>query len=262
MRCIHTLSTAAIAALAFGAAGGRADAQSLHGSKESVNLMYTSARGKDLDFLRTPDAVYKAAVGGELKLISITDDLDLGHVMFPFVLPNTLRFADSLAKAYHAGCGERLVVTSGTRPLDEQPPNASPLSVHPTGMAIDFRKGSDACRAWMRTNLLALEDRHVIEATEEMHPPHFHVAVLRQSTEIHPATVLAAQTVPSTPTASTGRTASAAGEVASGSDTYVVQSGDNLWAIARQHNTTTFRLQMLNHLHSSKLMPGQVLKLR
>lgn len=254
---------AAIAAMALGAAGGRADAQSLHGSKASVNLMYTSARGKELDFLRTPDAVYKAAVAGELKLISITDDLDLGHVMFPFVLPATLRFADSLAKAYHAGCGERLVVTSGTRPLDEQPPNASPLSVHPTGMAIDFRKASDACRAWMRTNLLALEDRHVIEATEEMHPPHFHVAVLRQSTELHPSTVLAAQSA-AQPAAKPGaaRTATAAGEVASGSDTYVVQRGDNLWTIARRNNTTTFRLQHINHLESSDLKPGQVLKLR
>jgi LysM repeat protein len=222
--------------------------------------MYTSARGKELDFLKSPDAVYKAAVAGELKLISITDDLDLGHVTFPFVLPSTLRFADSLAKAYHAGCGERLVVTSGTRPLDEQPSNASPLSVHPTGMAIDFRKASDACRAWMRTNLLALEDRHVIEATEEMHPPHFHVAVLRQGTELHPSAVLAAQSAP----ASTGatKTASAAGEVASGSDTYVVQRGDNLWTIARRHNTTTFRLQSINHLESSELKPGQVLKLR
>jgi len=250
---------AAIAAVAFGAAGGRADAQSLHGSKASVNLMYTSARGKALDFLRTPDAVYKAAVAGELKLISITDDLDLGHVAFPFVLPATLRFADSLAKAYHAGCGERLVVTSGTRPLDEQPPNASPLSVHPTGMAIDFRKASDACRAWMRKNLLALEDRHVIEATEEMHPPHFHVAVLRQSTELHPSTVLAAQSAAKSSAASTS---TAAGDVASGPDTYVVQRGDNLWTIARRHNTTTFRLQQINHLESSDLKPGQVLKLR
>ncbi len=148
--------------------------------------MYTTAHQRDLQFLRTPGDIYDAAKVGALKMISMTNDLDLERVAFPFVLPNTLRFADSLAAQYHAGCGERIVVTSGARPLDKQPRNASPKSVHPTGMAVDFRKPRNpACLAWMRKSLVALEDAGVIEATEEKHPAHFHVAVLRQNPERH-----------------------------------------------------------------------------
>jgi hypothetical protein len=119
-----------------------------------------------------------------LQTIAENNDLELKAVKFPFVLPNTLHFADSLASAYRSGCGERIVVTSGARPLNEQPRNASPKSVHPTGMAIDFRKPrTPACLRWLRTNLVTLERQHVIEATEERRPAHFHVAVLKQAAE-------------------------------------------------------------------------------
>src|SRR5512143_181155 len=105
--------------------------QSLRGSRSSVDLMYTSARTRDLVFLNTPADIYHAAMQGALSLIVFTQDLELDKVMYPFVLPNTRRFADSLAREYHAGCGERLVVTGGARPADDQPRNASPKSVHP-----------------------------------------------------------------------------------------------------------------------------------
>lgn len=163
-----------------------ANAQTLRGSPSSVELMYTTAHTRDLQFLRTPADIYEAAKAGSLKMISMTNDLELDRVGWPFVLPNTLRFADSLAAQYHAGCGERIVVTSGARPLDKQPRNASPKSVHPTGMAVDFRKPqTPACLQWMRKSLVTLEDAGVIEATEERHPAHFHVAVLRQNPERH-----------------------------------------------------------------------------
>src|SRR5436309_445547 len=125
-------------ALAFGLAAPIC-AQTLRGSPQSVDLMYTTANSDRLEFLRTPADIYEAARVGALKLITITEDLDLERATFPFVLPATKRFADSLARQYHAGCGERLVVTSGARPIDEQPRNASPKSVPPTGMAVDFR---------------------------------------------------------------------------------------------------------------------------
>jgi hypothetical protein len=102
------------------------------------------------------------------------------------VLLNTLRVTDSLAAAYRAGCGERLVVTSGARPLARQPRNASPKSVHPTGMAVDFRRPrTPACLTWLRKALVDLEGTGAIEATEERHPAHFHVAVLRQGPVKH-----------------------------------------------------------------------------
>lgn len=264
------ISAAAAATFAVVLAAS-ASAQSLRGSPASVDLMYTSARDIDLAFLETPTAIYQAAVDGDLKLISITDDLDLGGATFPFVLPNTLRFADSLATAYHAACGERIVVTSGARPIDEQPRNASPKSVHPTGMAVDFRKPSNpVCLTWLRTNLVVLEDRHVVEATEEHHPAHFHVAVLHQSAE-HPRIALNAATSASTPAATpaskaatapaTATTGSANGEVAD-VHTYTVRAGDNLWTIARRSGSTSDALEKLNGLHSSRIHVGQVLKLR
>src|SRR6266567_1236149 len=79
------------------------DGQTLRGSPASVDLMYTRAMGRDLQFLRTTADIYQAARTGELKLISFTNDLELDKITFPFVLPNTLRFADSLAAQYHAG---------------------------------------------------------------------------------------------------------------------------------------------------------------
>jgi len=167
-----------------GAAAMPASAQSLRGSRASVDLMYETAQSHDLEFLRTTADIYEAAKVGALKMINMTDDVDLERAAFPFVLPATLRFTDSLAKEYHAACGERIVVTSGVRPIDEQPRNASPKSVHPTGMAVDFRKPRNpACLDWLRTRLLDLESRHVVEATEERHPVHFHVAVLHQDPE-------------------------------------------------------------------------------
>jgi hypothetical protein len=155
--------------------------QTLKGSSASVDLMYNAANSRGLQFLRSSADVYEAARVGAFKLISTTEDLELLRTTWPFVLPNTLRFADSLAAEYHAGCGERLVVTSGARPTSKQPRNASPKSVHPTGMAVDFRRPQNpACLTWLRKSLVKLEAAGVVEATEERHPPHFPVAVLSQ----------------------------------------------------------------------------------
>jgi LysM repeat protein len=244
--------------------GSVSDAQTLRGSHASVDLMYTSARSHDLAFLQAPRDVYEAARLGELKLLGITRDMTLQRVEFPFVLPNTKRFVDSLAAAYHAGCGERLVVTSGARPVALQPRNASPLSVHPTGMAVDFHKPAGKCLTWLRTNLMALEQRHVIEATEERHPPHFHVAVLNQAPE-RPITQLASATVQRAPQVNSAEhEQTASGQVAgrvTGPSTYRVRAGDNLWTIAQRLNTTPKKLQTLNKLGTTRLRVGQRLKL-
>ena len=49
-------------------------------------------------------------------------------------------FIERLARQYRGATGEKLVVTSLTRPTREQPGNASRYSVHPCGMAVDFRR--------------------------------------------------------------------------------------------------------------------------
>lgn len=250
----------AAAAIAVATTAG---AQTLRGSHASVDLMYTSARSNDLAFLESTKDLYEAVRLGDLKLLSVTNDMTLQRVTFPFVLPNTKRFVDSLAAAYHAGCGERLVVTSGARPSNLQPRNASPRSVHPTGMAVDFHKPSGKCLAWLRTNLLVLERRHVIEATEERRPPHFHVAVLDQEPERH-ATQLASATGArgSAPTRSAADAQVASGDVgARHGSSYRVRAGDNLWTIAQRFDTTVEAIKKKNRLRTSRLRVGQKLTL-
>src|SRR4051812_6552430 len=166
------------------------------GSPASVDLMYTSAHEKDLAFLHSRGDIYQAAAEGDLALLNVNEDVSLERVTFPFVLPSTRNFVDSLGAQYHAACGERIAVTSGARPIDEQPRNASPKSVHPTGMAVDFRRPSTGpCLTWLRNSLIDLEKRGVVEATEEHHPAHFHVAVLHQELP-KPRRVIAAAAAP------------------------------------------------------------------
>lgn len=153
--------------------------------------MFTRAVRNDLDFYSTSKGVYQSVRDGELKLISITMDLTLEDVSYPFVLPRTLDVLNAFAKEYRATCGERLVVTSAARPRTEQPRNASPKSVHPTGMAIDFRRPTGPCLTWMRSKLMQLESQGVLEATEERRPVHFHVAVLQRGTYAPPSTAVA-----------------------------------------------------------------------
>jgi hypothetical protein len=243
-----------VAALAIATA---ASGQTLKGSHASVDLMYTSARSRALAFLQSPVDIYEAVRLGDLKLLGISRDVMLEQVAFPFVLPNTKRFVDSLAAAYHAGCGERLIVTSGARPTGQQPRNASPLSVHPTGMAVDFRKPTGKCLEWLRTNLLALEQRRVIEATEERHPPHFHVAVLDQEPERHSSQLASASAQRAAPGARV-----AAGDVAGRSGSaYRVRAGDNLSTIARRFGTNVDAIKTRNGLHTTRLRVGQQLTL-
>ena len=120
--------------------------------------------------------------------------------------------------------------------------NSVDRSVHPTGMAIDLRKSNrTSCRNWLRRTLLSLERTGVIEATEEHHPPHFHVAVY--------------------PTPYARYVAARGGPTHASVDQYKVRSGDSLWAIARRHDTTVDRLKEINGLSSSRLLPGQTLKI-
>src|SRR5689334_20528392 len=176
--------------------------------------MYTRAVLNDLQFYSTSKGVYESVRDGELKLISITMDLTLDKVSYPFVLPRTLDVLNVFAKKYHQACGERLVVTSASRPRTEQPRNASPQSVHPTGMAIDFRKPAGNCLSYMRDELLTLEKAGILEATEEKHPVHFHVAVLQRGSFAPATRAVAEATAASTSPAPSQSTVDAAPAIA------------------------------------------------
>lgn len=169
------------AALSMSGVAMEAQAQSLRGSRASVGRMHRYATAHDLGFLRNSTAVRRAAEQGTLVRLRANDGLGIGAVAHPYLRPATATFVRRLADQYHSACGGRLVVTGATRPLSVRLANASPRSVHPTGIAVDLRRPTGKCLTWLRRTLLSLEARGVIEATEERRPPHFHVVVFEVS---------------------------------------------------------------------------------
>ena len=167
----------ATALLTLASVANTVHAQSLRGSRASVSRMHTYATAHDLRFLRNSTAVRSAAKKGSLVRLRANTDLGIGAVAHPYLRPATATFVRRLADQYHAACGQRLVVTGATRPLSVRLANASPRSVHPTGIAVDLRRPRGRCLTWLRRTLLSLEGRGLIEATEERRPPHFHVVV-------------------------------------------------------------------------------------
>src|SRR3954469_259175 len=204
--------------------------QSLRGSMASVDRMYDHAVQDGLTFYETTNAVHWAAARGELVQLHSDHGYAMRRVAFPYVRPATLTFVERLAEDYDRKCGESLVVTSGVRPESRQPSNSSHRSVHPTGMAVDLHKPTRGlCLTWLRRELLALEGTGVIEATEEHHPAHFHVAVFggeymrfaRIQAEERPTVMIVARTAAPAP-----------------SKHYKVREGDSLWSIAQMHSTS------------------------
>jgi hypothetical protein len=184
-------------------------------------------------------------------------DFELHDVSYPFARREVQTFVQRLSSQYRNACGERLVVTSLTRPEAEQPRNASDRSVHPTGMAIDLRLATNrTCRTWLERVLLDLERARVIEATRERRPAHYHIAVFPRAY----ADYVSNQS--GTRFASATRDGDAvAARPAPEPARYRVRSGDSLWAIARKHGTTVDRLRSENALASTRIIPGQVLEL-
>lgn len=228
------------------------DAQSLRGSRASLARQNRQAKLHDYTYLRHPADVQRFVQAGYLVRIQGNADYELARVSFPYARPEVKVFLERLGQQYHAACGEKLVVTSLIRPTTRQPRNASPLSVHPTGMALDLRRSSrPACRNWLERVLLDLERRGTLEATRENRPPHYHVALF-------PRPYMSYIGEPSpTPV----RLASSEAPTTSDADTtpYRVRRGDSLWTIARRHGTTVEALKEINELRSARLLAGQKL---
>jgi len=177
---VPALRLAALAlavALALALPGATARAQSLRGSRASLVRTHDYAARRDLRFHRTAAGVRRAASRGRFVRLGGNANYRLHGVSFPYVRPATRAFVLDLSRRYRKACGQRLVVTSAIRPRSAQPANASRLSVHPTGMAVDLRRPSGRCLTWLRRDLLAQERRGLIDGTEERRPAHFHVAV-------------------------------------------------------------------------------------
>jgi nucleoid-associated protein YgaU len=223
-----------------------ANTVSLRGSAASMDEQNDQAKRHDFTFVREASQLRRFAEAGLLVPVAGNVNYRLKDVSFPYARPAVRLFIERLSKQYRQACGEQLVITSLTRPLANQPRNASPRSVHPTGMALDVRRPSaPTCRGWLESTLLYLEEQSVIEATRERAPPHYHVAVFTRDYASYVG--LLKTKSPSQSTTTNSR--------------HIVRRRDTVWHIARLYGTTPADIFAINGLKSSVIRPGQVLKI-
>jgi LysM repeat protein len=258
----------------------------LRGSKESVQKMWDFATMHGLVFYQTPHDIDDAVASGKLVPLEGDASYELTRgVGFSYATREARQFVVAFAPQYLAACGTPLVVTSAARPKSRQPRNSNPYSVHPTGIAVDLRRPSaGACQTWLRKALAELEDQGYIEATEERHPVHLHVAVLTEPGKIAALPPVGSGLLAGAP----ARTPHSEGEsdgqsrspmpavrVANAAPTnspandeepiragsYRVRAGDTLWDVARRSGVSVSALARANRRSTrSVLRPGVVLK--
>lgn len=207
-------------------------ASTLHGSHSSMVHQHAVAVNLDYSFVRTPAQLRELVADSALQRVSSTSDLELSGVSYPFARPAVRDFVEWLAAEYHAAMGAPLVVTSLTRPTSRQPRNASPLSVHPAGMAVDLRiPASASALRWLEHKLLSLEQAGVVDVTREQHPAHLHVAVFPEQyarfAAQHSPKIAAEMPEPATPapTIAASPVMSSAGDAANGMFTAAIAGG-------------------------------------
>lgn len=224
-----------------------ASGASLTPDRGSLLRQTRSARAGGFTFLADERQLARAVAAGELVPLAASGGYVVkGDVPFPFARPAVRSFVEWLGDRYRGECGARLVITSLVRPRDHQPPNSSPLSVHPTGLALDLRIPWDRnCRRWLESTLIDLEAHGVVEAARERRPAHYHVMVLPGRFASYRRRH---------PNRGTARQAAAPRD-------HRVRRGESLWSIARRYGTTVARLQEVNDLDGAELVPGQLLAL-
>lgn len=246
-------AVALVVAIAWNAAP--AESQSLRGSSVSLDRQNHQASAHDFTYLRTPDQVRRFVELGYLVPVRPNRDMDVHNVSFPYARPEVRLFLERLSSQYRAACGEKLVVTSLTRPTSNQPRNASSRSVHPTGMAVDLRRSGNArCRSWLESTLLSLEGRGLVEAIYERRPPHYHVAVFPQPYASYVASVTGNERI-------VDQVAEGDPEVRVEWVGHRVSRGENLIAIASRYGTTVSRIRSENGLRGSRILVGQELRI-
>lgn len=280
---MHGARTAAALGLAVLLCAQPAVGQTLRGSKTTMIRQNRVAQDHDYTFLRNDAHVRKFVSLDLLEPVRGNANYELASVSYPYARPALKLFIERLAAQYRSACGEKLVVTSLTRPLDEQPRNASDLSVHPTGMAVDLRVSNRSkCRSWLEGTLLSLEKTGVLDAIRERRPPHYHVALYptQYVAYVQRMTGNSARLASNTPSPAPKQAEEApvmvaadvdvevdadAGDAGSGealtSIDYRVNRGETLWSIARRHGVTVNDIRSINGLRGSRIDPGQVLSI-
>jgi hypothetical protein len=244
--------------------------------------MWDFATMHGLTFYRTPRDIDRAVSEGKLVTLDGDASYELTPgVGFSYATREAKQFVVSFAPQYAAACGTPLVVTSAARPMSRQPRNSNPYSVHPTGIAVDLRRPpAGPCQTWLRNALAELEDQGYVEATEERHPVHLHVAVLTEpgkiaalppldvGMEFGPRATRGGADVADrrpTPAVRVSNPPERPGASADGSPirggTYRVREGDTLWEVARKSGVSVEALARANRRSQrGVLMAGTVLK--
>jgi LysM repeat protein len=214
-------------------------AQTLKGSRASMERQNQIAIKQGYTFVKTSKVVNGLVDAGDLVEVRNSRDFELHDVSYPYARPAVKAFIERLSSNYRVACGEKLTVTSLTRPIDRQPANASSDSVHPTGMAVDLRIPSkQSCRTWLENYLLDMERDDVLDVTRERRPPHYHVAVFPNTYEQYVA------------------------DLSTSTQEYTVRRGDTLSRIATSTGTSVAQLRASNGLRNDVLQIGQKLLVR
>lgn len=232
--------TAALVAAALSVLIIPAQAQqsSLSGSSMSMERQHQHAVEAGYTFVRTSRGVNELVEVGDLVRVSASRYVEIHNVSYPYARHPVKTLIERLGAQYFNACGEKLTVTSLTRPIERQPANAHNDSVHPTGMAVDLRIPSkQSCRNWLERTLISLEDNNILDVTRERNPPHYHVAVFPEHYENY-----------------------LAGESGQGQgQEYTVRRGDSLSAVAARMDTTVAQLRAANGLRGDLINVGQKL---
>lgn len=246
----------------------------LKGSRTAMKKQNIVAQQQNYTFLRTSSDVRRFVDNGYLVPVKGTSALKLAGVSFPYARPAVKTFAERLASQYQSACGNKLVVTSLTRPLSRQPGNAHELSVHPAGMALDIRVSDrTACRRWLEKTLVSLEKRGVLEATRERYPAHYHVAVFPSAyfhylgkngdqprlAKVDQPKYASLVPMPGKSTSSSKTNTVATAARKSPPLTHKVAPGESLWAIARRHGVTVPDIKRVNGMNGTTIRAGQVI---
>jgi hypothetical protein len=186
----------ALALAAISAAPARADVPvSLRGSNAAMARQHSVALDAGYTFVSTPSEMESLVASGELVRLYGNEDYGFrAGVRSLIARPETEIFIERLARDYRAACGEQLIVTSLTRPMNRQPRNSHRLSVHPAGIAVDLRVSQTAaCRSWLEDALLSMEEQGLLDGIRERNPPHYHVALFPEAYMSHIAPLVEAE---------------------------------------------------------------------